>query len=160
MALSSWSRPSTASALAEGSRANDDYLLFLERADPMSLTFASLPIWTLDRRFATETLTLHRCAVEGQKVRWSGGALHGSWGIWYVARDDGLYDWTLTVEYWKTPQEIEPGVDIQEVRTKTFTLLKGTSIWIKANDEEDAAASCQWTHILVPLIDQDLGISR
>ena len=144
--------------MATGSTANHEYLHFLQTANPMNLTFASLPIWTLDRNFATETITLHRSAAEGQKVRWSGGVLHGIWDIWYVARDGGLFDWTLEVQYWKTPQEIEPGVDLQEVRTRTFTLLNGTSMWVKANDEDDAAASCQWTHILVPLINQDLGL--
>ena len=142
------------------STSNNEHLHILQTTNPMNLTFASLPIWTLDRNFATETITLHRCDTHGQKVRWSGGVLHGGWNIWYAARDGGLFTWTLTVDYWKTPLFLEPGVDLQEVRTRTFTLLNGTSMWVKANDEDDAAASCQWTHILVPLIDQDLGIGR
>ena len=157
-----WVRSATSAHEATFSEEQMAYLDEFEK-DDVCVTFVIVPVWTLTRDFAQETLTL--LSEQGVKtVRFSDGVAHGWWRFERtVAQANGTWASFLTVWYGRgdmhwtsrtsTPQATPQNI---ELRYRRFELMWGTSTWVKRPDA--AGDDPAWSTFLVPLINQNLDL--
>ena len=109
------------------------------------LSFVIMPVWTLERDFSLEELTLYRNDGE-TSVSFSNGMRHGSWTLnrW---DPDHRHTTFLDVSYQKGD---EP--DENNLKTRRFELIWGTSTFVKRPDGPDDPL--HWSMFLIPRIDQ------
>ena len=159
-AITFWSRPGTSSHGASLSAEQRAYLDLYDR-DDMTITLASVPIWTLGHDFATEALTLQR--RNGQtSVRWSDGGSHGRWYLTRRNEEGEVRSVYLCILYTRNmddvplsdDEEYEAALQDLDLRFRYYELLWGTSAWVKRPDAE--GDGLEWSVFLVPLITSPL----
>ena len=150
-----WTRGGTPAHFAATGMAMKEYLDHLQYSQDCLVTYASMPMWYLQKDFPIETLTLEKKGGTS-RVRFSGGPLHG---YWHIVRDDPQRDGStfLVIAYGKVPVTGGTGTSTlsSEIKEHRYEILWGTSNWIKRPDAE--GDTLPWCHWLAPLIDYDKG---
>ena len=150
-----WTRGGTPAHFAATGMAMKEYLDHLQYSQDCLVTYASMPLWYLQKDFAIETLTLEKKGGTS-RVRFSGGPLHG---YWHIVRDDPQRDGStfLVIAYGQVQVTGGTGTSTlsSEIKEHRYEILWGTSNWIKRPDAE--GDTLPWCHWLAPLIDYDKG---
>ena len=141
-----WSRPRTSAHKAGSARDTKDYIRYF-MSDHVNITFTSVPVWTLDKDFALETLTLLKDPESGPRVQWSDGVPHGTWSLEEYVVDSGDYTLYLNITHTKSSDETNPQANL---RSRWYELLWGTYDWVKRPDADDD--ELPWSVFLSPLV--------